>query len=100
MTLDDFYKSLNATEPPAGLTHAVAGLWWDGKGDWKRAHESAQQDEGVEGSWVHAYLHRKEGDIGNARYWYGQAQEPEATDSLAAEWERIVELLLAAGIRD
>jgi hypothetical protein len=45
------------------------GLWWDGKGDWTRAHESAQRDEGIEGSWVHAYLHRKEGDQGNAAYW-------------------------------
>jgi hypothetical protein len=54
MTLTDFHQSLTATEPPAGLTHALAGLWWDGKGDWTRAHESAQQDEGPEGSWVHA----------------------------------------------
>jgi len=66
MTVDEFRKSLTAPDPPAGLTHALAGLWWDGKGDWKRAHESAQQDEGIEGSWVHAYLHRKEGDQGNA----------------------------------
>ena len=66
MTFDDFQRSLTATEPPPGLAHALAGLWWDAKGDWKRAHESAQQDEGVEGSWVHAYLHRKEGDQGNA----------------------------------
>src|ERR1035438_864571 len=56
MTLNDFHQSLAATEPPAGLTPALAGLWWDGKGDWTRAHESAQQDEGMEGSWVHAYL--------------------------------------------
>ena len=54
MTVDDFRKSLAASEPPAELTLALAGLWWDGKGDWKRAHESAQQDEGPEGSWVHA----------------------------------------------
>jgi hypothetical protein len=73
MTLDEFRQSLAATEPPAGLTHALAGLWWDAKGDWKRAHESAQQDEGVEGSWVHAYLHRKEGDQDNAAYWYSDA---------------------------
>jgi hypothetical protein len=59
MTLDDFRQSLTATEPPAGLTLAPAGLWWDAKGDWTRAHESAQQDEGVERAWVHAYLHRK-----------------------------------------
>jgi hypothetical protein len=52
MTLDDFRQSLAATEPPAGLTHALAGLWWDGKGDWKRAHESAQRNEGIEGAWL------------------------------------------------
>jgi hypothetical protein len=72
MTLDDFRKSLASADPPAGLTLALAGLWWDAKGDWKRAHESAQQDEGPEGSWVHAYFHRKEGDQGNAPYWYGR----------------------------
>src|SRR6266516_2422279 len=54
MTLDEFRQSLTATEPPAGLTHALAGLWWDAKGGWTRAHESAQQDEGVEGARVHA----------------------------------------------
>jgi hypothetical protein len=60
MILDEFRQSLTATEPPAGLTLALAGLWWDGKGDWNMAHASAQQDEGPEGNWVHAYLHRKE----------------------------------------
>jgi hypothetical protein len=56
MTVDDFRQSLTAPKPPAELTLALVGLWWDAKGDWKRAHESAQQDEGPEGSWVHAYL--------------------------------------------
>jgi hypothetical protein len=56
MTLDDLRQSLTQAQPPAGLSLALAGLWWDGKGDWKRAHESAQQDEGPEGSWVHAYV--------------------------------------------
>ena len=60
MTLDDFRQSLTAAKPPAEFTLALAGLWWDAKGDWKRAHESAQEDEGTEDSWVHAYLHRKE----------------------------------------
>ena len=60
MTLDDFRQSLTAAKPPAELTLALAGLWWDAKEDWKRAHESAQEDEGTEDSWVHAYLHRKE----------------------------------------
>jgi hypothetical protein len=66
MSVDDLRQSLSAAEPPAGSTLALAGLWWDAKGDWKQAHESAQQDEGPEGSWVHAYLHRKEGDQTNA----------------------------------
>jgi hypothetical protein len=56
MSSDDFRQSLTAAEPPAGFSLALAGLWWNAKGDWKRAHESAQQDEGFEGSWVHAYL--------------------------------------------
>jgi hypothetical protein len=95
MTLDDFRQSLTATEPPAGLSLALAGLWWDAKGDWTRAHESAQQDEGVDGSWVHAYLHRKEGDQGNAEYWYRRAGKPVCREPLDAEWISIVQELLA-----
>src|SRR5579863_3506122 len=76
MTLQMFRDSLSQSQPPAGLSLALAGMWWDGKGDWKRAHESAQQDEGPAGSWVHAYLHRKEGDGSNAGYWYSRAGKP------------------------
>ena len=94
MTLDEFRQSLIATAPPAGLTHALAALWWDGKGDWTRAHESAQQDEGVEGSWVHAYLHRKEGDQVNAGYWYRRAGKPVCREPLDAEWLGIAKALL------
>lgn len=94
MTLDDFRQSLTVSEPPAGLSHALTGLWWDAKRDWKRAHESAQLDEGMEGSWVHAYLHRKEGDQGNAAYWYHRAGKPVCTDALDAEWSSIVRDLL------
>lgn len=94
MTLDEFRQSLTATKPPAGLTHALAGLWSDAKGDWTRAHESAQQDEGIEGSWVHAYLHRKEGDHSNAAYWYSRAGKPVCRESLDAEWASIVKKLL------
>jgi dihydrofolate reductase len=64
------------------------------KGDWKRAHESAQQDEGIEGAWVHAYLHRKEGDQGNAAYWYNRAGKPVCHEPLDAEWLRIARALL------
>src|SRR6202163_1214178 len=94
MTVDDFRESLTAAKPPAELTLALAGLWWDAKGDWTRAHESAQQDEGPEGSWVHAYLHRKEGDQGNAAYWYGRAGKPVCREPCDAEWLSIVTALL------
>jgi hypothetical protein len=94
MTLEEFHQSLTAAKPPAGLTLALLGLWWDAKGDWKRAHESAQQDEGPEGSWVHAYLHRKEGDQGNAAYWYGRAGKPVCGEPLDAEWLNIARDLL------
>src|SRR5271157_1004977 len=94
MNLDDFCHSLTATEPPAGLTHALAGLWWDAKGDWTRAHESAQRDEGVEGSWVHGYLHRKEGDQDNAAYWYSRAGKLVCGEPLDAEWLSILRVLL------
>ena len=94
MTLDDFRQSLTAAKPPAELTLPIAGLWWDAKNDWTRAHESAQQDEGPAGSWVHAYLHRKEGDEENAAYWYRQAGKPVCRDSLNAEWLNIVTELL------
>ena len=94
MTLEEFRESLTATEPPTGLTPALAGLWWDAKGDWTRAHESAQQDEGAEGSWVHAYLHRKEGDQSNATYWYRRAAKPVSHEPLEAEQDAIVRALL------
>ena len=94
MNLDDFRQSLSANKPPEGLTHALAGLWWDAKGDWARAHESAQQDEGPDGSWVHAYLHRKEGDESNAAYWYRRAGKPVCREPLDAEWISIVRALL------
>jgi hypothetical protein len=94
MTLDELRQSLTASDPPAGLSHALAGLWWDAKGDWTRAHESVQQDEGKDGSWVHAYLHRKEGDQGNAAYWYSRVRKPVCREPLDAEWRNIVTALL------
>jgi len=94
MTPDDFRQTLTGDNPPAELSHALAGLWWDAKGDWTRAHESAQQDEGPDGSWVHAYLHRKEGDQSNAAYWYGRAGKPVCKAPLASEWMGILTSLL------
>lgn len=94
MTLDQFRETLTSPAPPADLTFALAGLWWDAKDDWTRAHESAQQDEGHDGSWVHAYLHRKEGDQGNAAYWYQRAGQPVCKEPLEIEWMSIAKTLL------
>jgi hypothetical protein len=94
MTLQEFRNSLVGNDPPPDLGFALAGLWWDAKGNWERAHESAQQDEGRAGSWVHAYLHRKEGDASNAGYWYRRADKPPARSSFEQEWLEITEALL------
>ncbi len=94
MTVEEFRQSLQLEAPPGNLSLALAGLWWDAKGSWDRAHESAQQDEGPAGSWVHAYLHRKEGDSSNAAYWYRRAGKPPSQSSAEQEWLEIVESLL------
>src|SRR5437763_8002024 len=96
MTLAEFRASLSETAPPAGLPPALAALWRDAKGDWDGAHDLAQADEGGAGDWVHAYLHRKEGDAGNAAYWYRRAGKPVCRTSLDEEWQAIAEALLRA----
>ena len=73
----------------------MAALWHDARGDWNEAHRIAQDVDDVNGAWVHAYLHRKEGDLGNAGYWYRRANQPIASDALTLEWERIAAFLLA-----
>lgn len=94
MNFQKFRESLSGDTPPASLSLALAGLWWDAKGDWEKAHESAQQDEGPAGAWVHAYLHRKEGDLSNAGYWYNRAGKPVAKNPLTDEWDEISAALL------
>jgi len=90
MTVDDLKTTANtATLPPL-----LRALWHDARGEWDAAHHLAQDIDDADGAWVHAYLHRKEGEIDNARYWYGQADKPAATDSLEAEWDRIASGLL------
>jgi hypothetical protein len=96
MTLAEFEATLSAAEPPAGLAPVLLALWHDGKGDWTAAHDTAQAVEDPDGAWVHAYLHRKEGDAGNAAYWYRRAGQPVASDSLDREWRRIAASLLQA----
>jgi len=82
--------------PPAKLSGALLGLWHDARGDWNRAHECAQDDAGTDGSWVHAYLHRKEGDRSNAGYWYARARRPMPAPNvrLEDEWAEIARALL------
>ena len=94
MDLSAFRASLAAAAPPPGLGHALRALWLDAKGDWDGAHDAAQADEGGDGDWVHAYLHRKEGDAGNAAYWYRRAGKPVCRTSLDEEWAAITEALL------
>ncbi len=95
MTLDDFRASLTASAPPDGLSLVLQALWFDAKGNWASAHELAQSVEDGAGDWVHAYLHRKEGDAGNASYWYRRAGKPAARGSVEAEWTAMVAILLA-----
>jgi hypothetical protein len=91
-----FIASLDGAAPAPGLNAPLAGLWWAGKGDWDQAHRIVQDDGGRDAAWVHAYLHRVEGDLGNAGYWYRQAGQVAAKDSLEAEWQRIAATLLGS----
>jgi hypothetical protein len=92
MTLEEFRASLARDTPPDASTALIA-LWHDARGDWDRAHEVAQAIDDATGAWIHAYLHRKEGDLGNARYWYDRARKTVETGPLEGEWERIVRAL-------
>jgi hypothetical protein len=94
MNLDAFRRSLADAAPPTGLVPALAALWCDAKGDFDGAHNLAQSDDSAAGSWVHAYLHRKEGDAGNAAYWYRRAGKPICREPLELEWEAIATALL------
>src|ERR1043165_9092843 len=76
--------------PPAGLAPSVQALWWAAKGDWDKAHKIVMAEEAADAAWVHAYLHRVEGDLPNAGYWYRTAGKPVAKGALEAEWDAIV----------
>ena len=103
MTIEEFTATVSANAPPA-VGPLLRALWHDARGNWDEAHRIAQDVDDTDGAWVHAYLHRKEGDLGNASYWYRRAGQPVAADSLEAEWRRIVTTLLGRdsglGIRD
>ncbi|MCO6415499.1 hypothetical protein JYK14_04815 [Siccirubricoccus sp. KC 17139] len=80
--------------PPPGLSPALQALWWDAKGDWHAAHQAAQAGEDADSAWVHALLHRREGDLANADYWYRRAGRCRPAEPLEAEWATIAAALL------
>ena len=95
MRVDEYRATLLDTQPPPHLSLALQALWWDAKGDWERAHECVQVNEAeLTSAWVHAYLHRKEGDRSNAAYWYRRASKAMPPDAFEAEWLSIVASLL------
>ena len=89
-TLTEFTESLNSEHPDSGLSVQLKSLWYDGKGDWQKAHAQVDHLNDPQSAWVHAYLHRKEGDIGNADYWYRNAGKKRPDVSLDEEWEGLV----------
>ena len=94
MDLIAFRASLKHEAPVSGLSPLLRALWLDAKGDWQGAHEIAQSKSDTLASWVHAYLHRKEGDLNNAQYWYKRAGQPVCNTTLAKEWLDIARTLL------
>ena len=97
MNVADFKASLSGAAPAPDFDAPLAALWWAAKGQWNEAHKIVQDEAAADSAWVHAYLHRVEGDLGNAGYWYRQAGKPVATGSVETEWERIASELLGSG---
>ena len=95
MTLSEFSSSVYKNSSPGSeLSKPLQALWWDAKGDWHQAHNVCQSSGNREGDWVHAYLHRKEGELGNASYWYRRAQKAVHQGTLEEEWSQMAEHLL------
>jgi len=94
MNMDEFIKSIDDKSPPSDLSRTLNSLWWDKKGDWDAAHAIAQEIPTVQGSAVHAYLHREEGVLWNADYWYSRAGRTRPDIPLEEEWRRLVEEML------
>ena len=96
VTLQEFKESAAQENPPEGMPPELEALWQDFKEDWHGAHRTAQDIHTPIGSRIHAYLHRKEGDLGNARYWYRRSSEPEFSGTLEEEWAQIAGSILEA----
>ncbi len=96
MTFDEFTSAIAQGKAcPNDLPPALQGLWIDKQGNWDKAHRIVQNAPDADSAWVHAYLHREEGDIGNANYWYRRAGKSKSNATLAEEWEEIAKSLLA-----
>ena len=95
MTFDIFKASLVKEKSPDHINPLLEALWQDSKGNWQEAHNLAQEIATKEGSWVHAYLHRKEGDQSNASYWYRKAQKEIPNASIEEEWETLVKAMIS-----
>lgn len=95
MDLGEFKSTLEQHAPPEELGAALQALWHQAKGDWAAAHKLSQSVRGEDGAWVHAYLHRVEGDIPNSDYWYKRAGKLRSTLSLEKEWSKIAGALLS-----
>lgn len=93
-SLAEFETSLSETEPPSRLSNHLLTLWYDAKGEWNKSHTIIQNIEDKNAAWIHAYLHRKEGDTGNADYWYSHAGRKRPTSTLREEWEDMVKYFL------
>jgi hypothetical protein len=94
MQFEMFQQSIKGNEPPAGIAVYLSAMWYDGHGNWDKAHSMIDHLQDTTACWVHAYLHRKEGDIWNADYWYRKAGKIRPDVSLQQEWEIIVKALL------
>lgn len=95
MDQQSFRESLRHAEPPAGISPVLGALWYDAKGNWNKAHDLINDLTDRDAAHIHAYLHRKEGDAGNARYWYSRAGQSPCKSSLSDEWEALVKLYTA-----
>ena len=94
MTLDDFKKSIDNGKRPNGVSPALLAMWCEARGEWDEAHRIVQESDERSAAWVHAYLHRKEGDTSNAGYWYSRAGRKMSDRSFEHEWEEIVARLI------
>ena len=95
MTAEELRKSLAAGSAPKGLSIPLQALWHAAKGGWEKAHHLVQDDPSPAAAWVHAHLHRKEGDLSNARYWYSKAGKDTSNLDLDGEWTEIVRALIS-----